>query len=139
MTTEELAAIRERDASYFSRDWSQYASQSMLDRRALLAEVDRLRAMPMRTGCDACLAERDALKAQVEDQLRGWADECDAFRAENERLRNLAEAIKNMNGHAWDCKLTTWRRIEDMRSPVPDCTCGWPGVLTALTAWENQK
>lgn len=49
MTPEELAAIRDRDAEPMSGSM-RYQVQCALDRTALLAEVDRLRALLVEVG-----------------------------------------------------------------------------------------
>lgn len=52
-------------------------------------------------------------------------------------LEAVRVAIGAMNGHAWDCDLTTWRRVTGMVGPAPDCNCGFSGVLTALAAVDR--
>jgi hypothetical protein len=51
----------------------------------------------------------------------------------------VIEAAKYMTGHAWDCDLTTWRRVDDMTGPAPVCTCGLRDLLSALAAHAKNE
>ena len=73
--------------------------------------------------------------------LEDVAEVCDVprYAALCRSAQEIVDAIKTMNGHAWDCDLTTWRRVDNMAGPSPTCTCGFNRVLSALAAHAKNE
>ena len=106
--------------------------------------VGKLAAEAVAALCDAAV-ERDRLFAQVQDLLKGWAEECDKLKAEGTELvdsltRQLQESVAEQDRLTAEnamllADLREYQNVCDAKQDIINCEVGLREGLTA----ENEK